>query len=288
MTDACAEKLCPKNQMDVLEGENAVIEDQIQGGMVLEFDQSMSFFRRSSIGNPYIAKQIARTRLFILQKQRATNAFRAQGHVGLMHLFCPSSQIDTYRQYTNEKLLSLGPKKAASVLEFNAYIGLELAMSIVKFNQITDYWCNSTFLGHQDFKSTMSRTRFMQIRSSLKLKANIMAGEVQSGLDPLYSARRFLNCIMKAFAAIAVPLGTVALDEAGCRSKARNRAVSYLPSKPDPFAKPLGNPCHYCVVPMLDERGGPYGSASRDQCDPAKGATDSYDPVDVWVGFSRP
>ena len=31
-------------------------------------------------------------------------------------------------------------------------------------------------------------------------------------------------------------LGTCALDEASCRSKARNRAISFIPNKPDKFA----------------------------------------------------
>ena len=36
--------------------------------------------------------------------------------------------------------------------------------------------------------------------------------------------------------AIAVPIGTAALDETVFRSKARTLAKSYLPSKPDKYA----------------------------------------------------
>ena len=45
-----------------------------------------------------------------------------------------------------------------------------------------------------------------------------------------------MDTIAKSFVEIAVPLGTSALDEASCRSKARNRAISYIPNKPDKFA----------------------------------------------------
>ena len=34
---------------------------------------------------------------------------------------------------------------------FNAYVGLEMAMSLVKMNSIKEYWREENFSGHPDF-----------------------------------------------------------------------------------------------------------------------------------------
>jgi len=93
------------------------------------------------------------------------------------------------------------------------------------------------FSDHPDIKRVMARYRFLKIRACLNLKVEGVA------IDPLHSARRLLDEVSKSFCKVAVPTGTSALDESSCRSKARNRAISYLPSKPDNFALRF-----YCVV----------------------------------------
>ena len=89
----------------------------------------------------------------------------------------------------------------------------------------------------------MSRDRIVKIRGSLELKINSVSSNSQSGVDPLHSCRRLLDTISTTFANTCVPTRTAALDEATCRSKARNRAISYIPSKPDKFGVRF-----YCVV----------------------------------------
>ena len=71
------------------------------------------------------------------------------------------------------------------------------------------------FSGHPDFKCVMARNRSEKIRACLNLKLEGVVGDRFSAIDP----------------------------EASCRSKARNRAISYLPSKSDKFALRF-----YCVV----------------------------------------
>ncbi len=99
------------------------------------------------------------------------------------------------------------------------------------------------FCGHEDFKKVMTRNRFQFIRSSLTLKADTLSGDTLSSMYPLHSCRRLLDTIGKPFAEIAVPVETCALDEASCRSKASNRANSFIPNKPDKFA--------ICFIAML-------------------------------------
>ena len=57
--------------------------------------------------------------------------------------------------------------------EFNAYLGLEVAMLLVKFSRMKDYWSSKLFLGSSDFADTMSRDRFLMIRSAIVLKTRL-------------------------------------------------------------------------------------------------------------------
>jgi hypothetical protein len=40
--------------------------------------------------------------------------------------------------------------------KYMAYVGLEIATSLVPLNNIQQYWENKKFSGHQDFKDVMS------------------------------------------------------------------------------------------------------------------------------------
>ena len=77
-----------------------------------------------------------------------------------------------------------------------------------------------------------------------------MSADALSSMDPLHSCRRLLDTLGKSVLEIAVPLGSSALDEASCRSKARNRAISFIyAQRLDKFAIRL-----YCNVGTA----GPY------------------------------
>ena len=94
-----------------------------------------TFFRKSALSNEYIKNLRQNSKLHIKQAKRAINLFKKKGHAGLIHLFLPIETLDSYRQYTNERLAQLGPNKKASRQEFMAYIGLEIATSLVPLNQ---------------------------------------------------------------------------------------------------------------------------------------------------------
>ena len=61
------------------------------------------------------------------------------------------SLFDCIKKWTNEKLVNVGHDRISKEM-FNAYVGLELAMSLVQLNKISDYWSKKKFLGSQDFK----------------------------------------------------------------------------------------------------------------------------------------
>lgn len=121
--------------------------------------------------------------------------------------------------------------------EFKQYIGLEIAMSFMRYQKISDYWSNKKFAGHSHFRETMSRDRFKKIRGSLTLHPEFDSQESydRASSDPLYHSRSFLNTFIGRIVAVAVPLGSSAFDEATMGTKARTRARTYMPNKPEKY-----------------------------------------------------
>ena len=88
-----------------------------------------------------------------------------------------------------------------------------MAMSIVSFKDISEYWQREMFCGHEDFKNTMSRDDFTRIRSQLLFRPpESVEHEVRSN-DPLWFSQNILTIFQKNCAQISVPVGTAALDE---------------------------------------------------------------------------
>ena len=68
-----------------------------------------------------------------------------------------------------------------------AYIGLELAMSIVQLNTIKHYWATEPFLGCVDFQNVMSRDEFLSIRYHVKFVPQSHTNNSElATVDPLW------------------------------------------------------------------------------------------------------
>lgn len=183
--------------------------------------------------NSYVQSLLERSDLKILQVDRVNRSYEQNGACGLFKLFISRSFLDKMRKWTNQCLKEDGMREANET-KFNAYIGLELAMSLLQFNDLDEYWKNNMFQGHKDFKKTMSRDDFMRIRSHLKLRPPEYLYDSATN-DPLWHSRSLMEYFMKQIASIAVPIGTSALDENTVRTKARTKAKSYIANKPQPY-----------------------------------------------------
>ena len=213
--------------------------------------------------------------LKVLHKARCARLLQSKGYSGLVSLFVGDKFIDQIWKFTNVRLRQKGYNKTTRKL-FRAYVGLEMAMSIVQFNDIKSYWKTGVFLGHDDFKSTMSRARFQQIRGALCTYHPVTDyRKNKKSKDPLWHSRALLEHFQKNCVGVAVPLGVAALDEAGFRTKARTLAKSYMPSKPDKYAVRF-----YAVVGNT----GPYLSALQDN---RKGNSTGESGPDSYVRVHR-
>ena len=192
----------------------------------------------SNIENEYIKSIIDESLPQILKPNAINAAFKQNGEVGLFHLFITNDLLKAIVKWTNDNIdLKVSSTKKITIKEMKKYIGLELAMSIVKLNQIRDYWSTESFLGHPDFGRTMGRQRFCDIRRFLIFRnPSTSRDESETVDDPLWHSRSILNHFMRMCASYCVPGRAASLDENGVRCTGRCRAVSYIPIKPEKFA----------------------------------------------------
>jgi hypothetical protein len=174
-------------------------------------------------------------KLYIRQMDNVKKVFNKFGPVGLSQLFLSNSFFKALLVWTNTKLAE-GGKKAISESELNAYVGLELAMSISGENAIEDYWSTKAFLGVKGFNEVMSRNLFTTIQSALTFRPPGLDTPDVKHIDPLWHSRGILKELLTNCMSIASASGVLSLDEASIRTRARCRAKSYILSKPDKYA----------------------------------------------------
>jgi hypothetical protein len=121
--------------------------------------------------NPYVQELSDDSFLSILQSRRVKNAFENEHERGMFQLFLSRSLFESMLMWTNIELMKKG-KPNITLEKLMAYIGLELAMSLVEMGSIKHYWSQSRFEGHHDFRETMPRNDFETIRAPISPQFN--------------------------------------------------------------------------------------------------------------------
>lgn len=147
------------------------------------------------VENEYIKQYASASGLRLLRPIAVKRAYEKGKELGLVRLFITNEMMKSMSLWTSQRLASSGAKKAVSITELNAAIGLELGMSLIQFNSIREYWEEGTFSGHPTFKDTMSRCRFEAIRASISLRYPAQYDHHDARKDPLWHSRVMLNYI---------------------------------------------------------------------------------------------
>jgi hypothetical protein len=172
------------------------------------------------VDNDYVRSILQLANLCILQPTLVNKVYDNEDRErNLFHLFFTKNYLETVCCWTAKELGMKG-KRPCTAVEFYAFIGLELGMSLLKYNSIKSYWSKGCFIGHETFHDTMSRNRFESIRASARLTSIQAYDNEMAARDPLWSCRSFLDQFIRKSAAIAVPIGVSALDEKSCATKA--------------------------------------------------------------------
>ena len=253
-----------------IEEQSDLSDEDNEFGNVLESNYNV---RKSNKGldhipteNEYIRQIESSTGLHVLEDKNVWNAYK-KGPIHLFHLFLHKNFItERILSWTNKKMDEIA-KKQISSNEILAVLGLELAMSTCKVNNIKNYFTGKSFGANDDYRKTMSQKRFREIRGNLVVspaertdeKTNIPA----TYIDPLYYGRSIFNHFCKNSASIAVPTGAAAYDENSKRTKARTAAKQYMPNKPTKYAlrfyANVFSKYHYCFSIFDNGRGNKSG-----------------------------
>lgn len=173
-------------------------------------------------------------KLHVKRADDVRKAYNKVGPVGLFHLFLSHQYFGAVLYWTNKRLLEIG-KKEISERQFNAYVGLELAMSLSELNAIEDYWSTKAFLGVKGFNDVMSRNQFTTIRSHVTFRPpGVDTPDIKHSY-PLWHSRGTFKELLTNCMSIAFASGVVSLDESGIRTRAKCAEKTYIPSKPDKY-----------------------------------------------------
>jgi hypothetical protein len=123
----------------------------------------------TAVDNDYVRSILQSADLCILQSTLVNNAYNSEDRErNLFHLFFTKNYLETVCHWTAKELGMKG-KRPCTAVEIYAYIGLELGMSLLKYNSIKSYWSKGCFIGHETFRDTMSHNCFESIRASARV-----------------------------------------------------------------------------------------------------------------------
>jgi len=134
-----------------------------------------------------------------------------------------------------------------TVEQMMAFVGLVVAMGVVRLPEIDDYWAIDPILQHPWFASVMSRTRFKQILRYLHCADNTAN---VSG-DKLRKLRSVVDTLNVSFRQLYTPSQCLSVDESMVGTKCRISFLQYMPKKPKKFGIKLWALCEsvtgYCL-----------------------------------------
>lgn len=153
---------------------------------------------------------------------------------GLFNVFVAKTLIDSMRKWSSRKLINREWRdNNIKTDEVNAFPSLRIAMSIMKFNGLKDYWSSKIFMRSLDFKKAMSSNIFQNLRSSIKLYSEY--DQELASVDHLEHSRNSAQAFALNAVYVAVRTGESTLNENTTRCKGRTSVQTYMSSKPIKF-----------------------------------------------------
>ena len=137
-----------------------------------------------------------------------------------------------------------------SVEDMMAFMGLVIAMGVVRLPEMDDYWSTDPIMQHPWFTSIMSRTRFKQILRYLHCADNSHSNGSNS-TDKLRKLRDIVDMLNVSFRQMYTPSQCLSVDESMVDTKCRISFLQYMPKKPKKFGIKLWALCEsvtgYCL-----------------------------------------
>ena len=139
-----------------------------------------------------------------------------------------------------------------TVEEMRTFLGLVVAMGLVKQRDIKDYWCVDDVTDTPFFRSVMSRNKFLLILQFLHLNDNQRSvPRDHPDHDKLFKVRPIYDMLADKCYRTYIPRENLALDEAMIAWRGNLSFKVYNPDKPDKFGIKMYEVCEsesgYCA-----------------------------------------
>ena len=153
-----------------------------------------------------------------------------------LQLFLTSDILESIVQQTKLFAIQKGIDLSFCIEELMAFLGINIAMGLLRLPQIRDYWSKSKILSTPFFSSVMSRDRFQTILRYLHLNDSSLqkkAGE--EGYDRLYKIRPLLDHLVAVYPLYYQAAQHVSIDEMMIGTRCKVSFLQYMPKKPTKF-----------------------------------------------------
>ena len=136
------------------------------------------------------------------------------------------------------KLFALQKGKALELCnqELMAFIGINIAMGMLRLPQVKDYWSTNQILATPWFPGVMARDRFATILRYLHLAdSTTQQKKGETGYDPLFKVQFLINHLSAVYPQYYYPSRYLSIDEMMVGTRCRISFLQYLPKKPTKF-----------------------------------------------------
>ncbi|KAJ8416172.1 hypothetical protein AAFF_G00381940 [Aldrovandia affinis] len=140
------------------------------------------------------------------------------------------TETNLYAEQSRNETPSSSKWTPVTMTEMKTFIGLCVAMGILRLPARRDHWRQKKWLFQTNFPEAMARDRFAMIWRYLHLQDN-QANDVDRS-DKLWKLRWFLNYLTSQFQSLYEVNGYVTVDESMVKFKGRLAFHQYLPLKP--------------------------------------------------------
>ena len=162
----------------------------------------------------------------------------AKTPLAVLGLFLTSMVLEGIVLQTNKYAQSKGVSLNLVVEELQAFLGMNIAMGLLRLPQVRDYWSTSTILSVPWFRSIMPRDRFFLIMQYLHLvDSSDQKKRGEDGYDPLFKVRPLLDHLSAVFPRYYQPSRCLSVDEMMIGTRCRIYFLQYLPNKPTVWCK---------------------------------------------------
>ena len=120
--------------------------------------------------------------------------------------------------------------------ELLAFIGMNVAMGMLRLPQVRDYWTTHEVLSTPWFPTIMRRDRFFTLLRFLHLAdSSKQKKKGEQGYDPLYKVRPIVDHLPAVFSKHYHPSRHLSVDEMMIGTRCRLSFLQYMPKKPTRF-----------------------------------------------------